>query len=294
MLISISSKATIHIVQVSNFQFSPASVSDVIVGDTMRWIWVSGSHTTTDDPAIQPVTSLPAGAPTWNAPINASSTTFDYKVIVAGVYNYLCIPHSADMRASFTASNGVFPIKLSLFAVTASNGKAIVKWNTMTEQNADYFSVRRSRNGSTFTEIARIPAAGNSTTEKHYSYTDQKIEKGQFYYYHLAMVDKDKEQQLSETKMFKSEGVLNKLVLSLSPNPISGAGHLMLTFRAEKEGKMEVVVMNAQGQAIIRNQMQAYPGVNNGHVHLGNLRAGSYTLVCVMNGVRETHKIVFK
>jgi plastocyanin len=292
-LFSLVSKATIHVVHVANFQFSPASVPDVMVGDTMRWMWVSGSHTTTDD-ISQPATSFPDGAPSWSSPINVTNKTFDYKVTVAGVYNYLCIPHAPNMKASFTASDAVFPIKLSSFAVTSNHGQAIIKWNTMTEQNVDYFSVRRSLNGTTYFEIAKVPAAGNSTSEKAYSYTDPNIEKGKYYYYTLVTVDKDKKEQFSETKMFKGDGAISKLVLTLSPNPISGSGHLMMTFNALKEGKMQVSVVNSQGQTIIKNEMQAYQGVNNGHVHLGNLTPGTYTIVCILGGVRETHKIIFR
>lgn len=289
-------KATTHIVEVSNFQFSPANISNVLVGDKIRWVWVSGFHTTTADNTIHngATTSVPSGADTWNANISANSPSFEYGVTVAGVYDYVCVPHAPGMKGTFTASNFVTPITLSSFAVTANSAKAVVKWNTMTEQNTDYFSVRRSLNGTNYTEIGKVPAAGISTLEKRYSLVDQNVQKGRYYYYTIVTVDKDKKQQFSETKILKGEGGTTKLVLTLSPNPISRPGHLMMTFNSEKEGKMSVNVINPQGQIVIRNQMQAYPGVNNGHVHMGNLAPGTYTLVCVMNGVKETHKIVFK
>ena len=294
-LVSLSSKGTTHVVQVSNFQFSPANITNVVVGDIIRWEWVSGFHTTTDDNAMHngSATSLPTGASAWDANISSANTSFEYTVTVAGVYDYLCAPHASNMKASFTASN-VLPIKLSSFLVTGSSGKAIVKWNTTSEHNTDYFSVRRSLNGTTYTEIARVPAAGNSSSEKKYSFTDARISSGRYYYYSIATVDKDKREQFSETKLFKGDGAINKLLLSLSPNPINAGGHLMMSFNAEKEGKMQVNVINAQGQVMIRNQMQAYQGVNNGHLHIGNFAPGVYTLSCVLNGVKETHKIVFK
>ncbi|MEJ7829193.1 MAG: T9SS type A sorting domain-containing protein [Segetibacter sp.] len=292
-LISLVSHATIHVVQVANFQFIPADVPNVTVGDTMRWVWVSGNHTTTDNPVIQTGNVLPAGAPAWDAPINATNTTFDYKVTVAGTYNYWCKPHRPNMAASFTAS-AALPIKLSSLGVSGSNGKVVVNWKTITEQNTDYFSVRRSLNGSTYTEIAKIPAAGNSNTEKLYSFTDADINSGKYYYYNLAVVDKDGSQEFTETKLFKGERAISKLVLSLSPNPISRPGHLMMTFNANKEGNMDVNVINAQGQRVIKTQMQAYQGVNNGHVHLGNLPQGTYTLICTLDGIKETHQIIFK
>jgi hypothetical protein len=61
-------------------------------------VWTSGSHTTTS-------TVIPASAATWNSPISSTVTSFEYKVTVAGVYNYKCTPHaSMGMVGSFTAS----------------------------------------------------------------------------------------------------------------------------------------------------------------------------------------------
>jgi len=92
------------VVTVQNYAFSPADITDVAVGDTIRWNWVSGFHTTTS-------TSVPAGAATWDHSLTSSSLSFEYKVTVAGVYNYECSLHAVSMGmvASFTASgtNGI-------------------------------------------------------------------------------------------------------------------------------------------------------------------------------------------
>lgn len=294
LFIFLSSKATIDTVKVSNYQFTPASM-DVIVGDTIRWLWVSGGHTTTCDPTAPNTTnSLPEGAATWNSPINVTSPTFDYKVTKAGTYNYWCIPHAPDMAGSFIASD-VLPVTLTSFQLSnVNNSNVSLNWKTATEENTDYFSIRRSLNGSEFTEIARVPAAGNSGTESSYSFTDDKISSHQeFYYYNIAIVDKDGKRIFSDTKLFKNNLTTLKLITSLSPNPVSG-GHLMMTFNAEKEGKMNVKVINTEGKMLINTTMQAYPGVNNGHLHLGNLSAGNYSVVCILNGTKETHQIAVR
>ena len=97
-----SAKATIHVVNVSNFSFSPNAISNVIVGDTIRWHLVSGSHTTTS-------ASVPVGAATWDHFM--TSTDFDYKVTVAGNYGYVCTPHAGSgMVGGFSASNGTASI----------------------------------------------------------------------------------------------------------------------------------------------------------------------------------------
>jgi plastocyanin len=96
LLMTIAANATIHTVTVANFSFSPSSMT-VAVGDTVEWVWSNGSHTTTD-------TAIPNGAATWDAMINSSSTTFSYKVTVAGNYGYHCSFHSTlGMVAGFTA-----------------------------------------------------------------------------------------------------------------------------------------------------------------------------------------------
>ena len=94
---SLQAYATVFTVTVQNFQFSPATINNVQVGDTIKWTWVNGSHTTSS-------TSVPAGATTWDHAMTQSSTTFLYKVTKPGVYNYICIPHASAMTGSFTVS----------------------------------------------------------------------------------------------------------------------------------------------------------------------------------------------
>ncbi|MGE5457176.1 MAG: plastocyanin/azurin family copper-binding protein, partial [Methanococcaceae archaeon] len=85
-----------HVVNVQNYAFVPANLN-VQVGDTIRWVWINGSHTTTS-------TTIPVGAPAWDEPINSSNTFYEYRVSVVGVYNYLCTPHANTQIGHFTAT----------------------------------------------------------------------------------------------------------------------------------------------------------------------------------------------
>ncbi len=97
--IAFSSMATTHTVTVANFVFTPASIPDVHLGDTILWTFLSGSHTTSS-------TTIPSGAASWDHAISSSSTSFTYVPAVAGTYNYQCNIHGAGMSASFTVING--------------------------------------------------------------------------------------------------------------------------------------------------------------------------------------------
>ena len=77
-----------HRVRVSDFRFSPKTVS-AVVGDTITWRWQSGMHTTTS-------TMVPAGARPWNAPIDVNTQMFRIRVRVAGTYSYQCNFHFAQ------------------------------------------------------------------------------------------------------------------------------------------------------------------------------------------------------
>ena len=292
MALHFMSMATVHVVTVSNFQFSPSTMS-VFVGDTVRYTWVNGSHTTTCNPTLNSGTSLPAGASTWSSSMNSSVTSFDYAVVVAGTYNYVCLPHAPNMAGSFVAQV-VTPLRLSSFNLESANSGPLLTWTTASEQNTDHFSIRRSLDGSNFTEIATLPAAGNSISEKTYKFSDTKITADKFFYYKVVIIDKDGKQTMTDIKIFKNTKAITKLILTLSPNPISSPGHLNMTFNSEKQGQMQVQVVNAEGKTIITRNMQAYVGVNRGHIHLGDQPTGTYTLICSMDGVSESHQVVYK
>jgi plastocyanin len=108
-------QATKWIVNVQNYSFSPSNLPNVIVGDTIRWVWVSGSHTTTS-------TTIPAGAASWDHPITSGNPTYEYRVTVAGNYNYKCTPHAGmGMVGSFTAT-GPTPALVSINPDQATQG----------------------------------------------------------------------------------------------------------------------------------------------------------------------------
>lgn len=78
---------------VYNNQFSinqpgqPVQHPVISVGDTIRWVWLQGNHTTT---------SVAGSAEGWNAPLSSSNTTFSHTFTHVGTHWYYCIPHGSD------------------------------------------------------------------------------------------------------------------------------------------------------------------------------------------------------
>jgi plastocyanin len=94
--ISQTTQATIYTVEVANFSFTPNTLN-IHSGDTVKWIWVSGTHTTTS-------TSVPAGAASWDSPITTMNTEFQIQLTVAGNYSYDCSIHPTMMTGTITVS----------------------------------------------------------------------------------------------------------------------------------------------------------------------------------------------
>ena len=283
--IFLQAKAAMQTVTVSNFQFSPSSFN-IVVGDVVHFVWASGGHTTSSS-------SVPVGAATWDANINSLTTTFDYTVTVPGTYNFFCKIHGAlVMSGSFVAS-GVMPVTLSSFNISIQNNKPLLSWTTQTELNADYFSIRKSINGRDFKEIGKVAATGNSANKKNYSFSDETIAPAiNYVYYTLAIVDKDGKTQLSPVKMYKNKNAVRRIIISLSPNPVSSMGHLMLQFNADNTSTMTAKMVDMQGKVVLETALSAVQGVNNGHIHLGDLPAGIYTIYFKLDNVSESYRIV--
>lgn len=99
-LASFNANATIRYITVgaSGNSFVPSSITNVMVGDTVQWILVAGTHYVQSG-------VIPSGAASFVSAVPLSSgVPFNYHVTVAGLYNYTCPFHAPGMAGTFTAS----------------------------------------------------------------------------------------------------------------------------------------------------------------------------------------------
>lgn len=107
--LAIVASAEVRIVEVGDFFFrdvvSDDSQSVILQGDTIRWVWVAGSHTTTSSDGL------------WDAPMNRNNQTFEYTFANAGEFEYFCRPHSAFQRGNVVVLPAT-PLGVNAFQVT--------------------------------------------------------------------------------------------------------------------------------------------------------------------------------
>lgn len=85
-----AASGTTVVIGTSGFSFSPAAVT-IAPGDSVRWNWISGFHTTTSGTG-----SLdPQSGVLWNAPLDVTHPTFVRQFTSAGTFPYYCSFHEA-------------------------------------------------------------------------------------------------------------------------------------------------------------------------------------------------------
>ncbi|HYV94587.1 MAG TPA: T9SS type A sorting domain-containing protein [Chitinophagales bacterium] len=104
------SKATQYTIEAINFQFTQPFDS-ILVGDTVKWVWVEGNHTTSSN-------GIPPGAEAWTKPLDEQNTSYTYVVLFSGTYNYISVPDGPLMGGKFVAS---WPTGISNPSVAISN-----------------------------------------------------------------------------------------------------------------------------------------------------------------------------
>lgn len=93
--------------------------------------------------------------------------------------------------SNFTAHSQItLPVNFTSFTATRVDDQVLLKWQTAQEENSRDYSIERSSDGSRYTDIGTVAAAGNSSTATNYSFTDIAPATG-LNYYRLKETDLD-------------------------------------------------------------------------------------------------------
>jgi len=183
------------------------------------------------------------------------------------------------------ASNGVIyrivdptalPIDLISFtAENIDNKEVALKWLTATEINSDYFDVQRSLDGINFANIEKLSAAGNSSVQQSYEFTDKEPAFGEIYY-RLRQVDFDGSMTYSEVVQVKLDR--NYVTPNIYPNPVSSAQSLVIDFGDIPNSTVQINIVDMSGKQVYYREFAA--GQNRFDIPVNSLTKGMY----IVNG----------
>ena len=89
------------------------------------------------------------------------------------------------------------PIELLYFKVSGYNSDNILHWSTASEDNNDYFTIEKTKDGIDWEVVDREPGAGSSSNQLYYSSVDENVE-SIINYYRLKQTDYDGKFKYSE------------------------------------------------------------------------------------------------
>ncbi len=158
------------------------------------------------------------------------------------------------------------PVTMKDFTASLADTKVNLRWSTANEQNTKDFAIQHSKDGSTWTVIGSVAAAGNSNTERHYAFTHHTPSNG-VNYYRLKQGDLDGRSTVSAVRTVRTSGTEKKL--EVKGNPVSNG--TMVAWVAEKGF---ATLVNLSGKTVWQGKLAQ--GLNQ--VSVSHLAAGTYFL----------------
>ncbi len=181
------------------------------------------------------------------------------------------------------------PVVLSYFfaRLDEEEENVVIKWETASETNSDYFDVERSADGIHFEKLTRVTAMGNSTTSNLYSELDESPLMGTSYY-RLKQVDFDSSYTYSS---IESVHLNNKQVSGINVYPNPAAFDFKLVLTTETNGMLNCKLTNTTGLRIIERDVEVRKGFNKFSFPVEKLMRGQYILQLFSEELRIAESI---
>ena len=178
------------------------------------------------------------------------------QILVSGYYKgYLKI--GSDSLVSVTSAkediflsqlgSDVVPVELNSFSAELSKGNIILNWSTATEKNNYGFDIERSKDKTTFNKIGFVKGNGTTTEQKKYSYVDNNLSSGK-YYYRLKQIDLDGSFSYSSVIDMNTEIPARFELLQNYPNPFNPETNI--SFTLPEDAKVVLSVYNVLGELV--------------------------------------------
>jgi hypothetical protein len=290
-----------------NMKYSPSNnpvVCDsniIIISDTVRsffnnYVYYKWQRSTNGGASWTDVTGpLGPAAPYWNGTAWEYVTSYTvppgqtqlpnngdkYRVVVATTLGNL-----SDINCQFTDGVAVLTLRviqcgailntqLLSFSGQKINNNAFLQWSTATEDEALFFDIEKSVDGTDFSIIGSISSQNDFISEEHFYYfTDPSILSGKTYY-RIKMRNISGESNYSRTIQLESNG--NSFFFISAINPFND--RLVFEVDADRGGMADAVLIDPSGRTAGKKSFALTEGVNRLVLdNTGKLANGIYFL----------------
>jgi hypothetical protein len=195
--------------------------------------------------------------------------------LVSNIFNNpstFCANFSKNIVSVFVT--GAVPVNSLVLTARKSGKNVLLEWKTASEQNSDHFRVQRSADAANFsTELGRVDAAGNSTAERNYSFTDV-LPLNKWNYYRIEEVDLDGAKTRSNTAAVKMDANGNLIVIY--PNP--AVNELSVDYNSSLTGQLALQFIDSKGAVVMTRNLNVAGGRSVNSIDISKLSSGVYML----------------
>jgi len=190
----------------------------------------------------------------------AASTTYG---VVSYSFDPMTVFGTNTPFFGFTASTGglsntqsicepsvLLPVELTDFIAKCEGNGNVISWATLTESNSSHFFIERSYTGSDFETIATVPAAGESSVELNYSFTDHQS--STVAYYRLIQFDKNGNSKIYGPVVVNCGAGFEVTVF---PNPASPESEFTISFTEGKDRPESIIILDQLGKTVYTNKI---------------------------------------
>ncbi|NWF50977.1 MAG: hypothetical protein HXY49_10600 [Ignavibacteriaceae bacterium] len=149
-------------------------------------------------------------------------------------------------NTNFTIDQEI-PVELISANIIASTNGVLIEWRTASETNNKGFSIERSTDGNEFSEIAFIEGKGTSTQINSYSYFDNSVKNGLFYY-RLKQIDFNGTYKYLKVLSVDLGMPKNYTLEQNHPNPFNPV--TKIRFQLPVIADVKIILYNSLGQQI--------------------------------------------
>jgi Secretion system C-terminal sorting domain len=174
-------------------------------------------------------------------------------------------------RWTLSSLNSPLPVGFILFNAKCEGNKVLVTWKTAQEQNSSHFNIERSSDGTHWTVISNLPAAGNSASERSYSFTDNNPVQNANY----RIGEYDLDGRVQYTSIVPSSCNMTDR-FSLWPNPVHEM--VFINIITGNESQAMIKVFDSKGALVKKQTTTVLQGSNQLSVDIRSLANGVYSL----------------
>lgn len=189
-------------------------------------------------------------------------------------------------------SQAVLPIELAAFEASPRNQEVLVRWQTASEQNVDYFEIQRSSDGTLYDSLGFVKAKGNSQESLQYEFWDRKLpSRDKSLFYRLKIKDLDGTVRLSHA-LEVVVTLPTKLSIETYPNPTEGRFYVHLMGELNERHTVEVWIRNILGREVYRQQLNPAEVGEALAFDLSHQPTGAYLLTLTNGNQTLTSKVI--